>query len=57
MTAILHCRDAGFDCDAVVRGDTVDDVMAQVRPHAADVHHVQVDEAMEEQLRPLITTS
>lgn len=57
MTAILHCRDAGFDCDAVVRGDTVDDVMAQVRPHAADVHHVQVDEAMEEQLRPLVTTS
>lgn len=55
MTKILHCRDAGFDCDAVVRGETVDEILAQVRPHAASTHHVQVDGPMEDQLRPLIS--
>jgi predicted small metal-binding protein len=38
----MKCRDAGFDCDAVVRGETVDDVFAQVGPHAKDVHGVDV---------------
>jgi predicted small metal-binding protein len=54
MTKILHCRDAGFDCDAVVQGDTVEEVLSQVRPHAADVHGVNVDTGMEDQLKPLI---
>src|SRR3712207_7387800 len=38
----LKCRDAGFDCDAVVQGETVDDVMAQAGPHAKEVHGVDV---------------
>ncbi len=38
----LSCRDAGFDCDAVVRGDSVDDVMAQVGPHAKEAHEVDL---------------
>lgn len=54
MAKILHCRDAGFDCDAVVRGDTVEDILAQVRPHAADTHQVKVDGDMERELTPLI---
>jgi predicted small metal-binding protein len=32
----LVCRDAGFDCDAVVRAETDEDVLAQVRPHAQE---------------------
>lgn len=55
MTKILHCRDAGFDCDAVVSGETAEDIMAQVRPHAADVHGVTVNPEMERQLSALIT--
>jgi predicted small metal-binding protein len=46
----LKCRDAGFDCDAVVQGDSVDDVLAQVGPHAAEVHGVEVTPEMREQL-------
>lgn len=38
----LHCRDAGFDCDAVVQGESLDDVMAQAGPHAKEVHGVDV---------------
>jgi predicted small metal-binding protein len=54
MTKILHCRDAGFDCDAVIRGDTVEDILAQVRPHAAAEHGVSVDAGMESQLAGLV---
>ncbi len=57
MTKILHCRDAGFDCDAVVQGATAEEILEQVRPHAAEAHDTQVTPAMEEQLRPLIRES
>ncbi len=56
MTMILHCRDAGFDCNAVVRGDSVDEIMAQVRPHAAEAHSLNVTNDVERQLVPLIHT-
>lgn len=54
MTKILHCRDAGFDCDATVRGESTQDILDQVRPHAAHAHNVQVDEPMAKQLEGLI---
>lgn len=54
MTMILHCRDAGFDCDAVVTGDTLDEVMAQVVPHAAAVHGVEVTPTVATQLGGLV---
>lgn len=54
MGKILHCRDAGFDCDAVVLGETQEEILDQVRPHAADAHGVQVGPAMESRLRELI---
>lgn len=54
MSKILHCRDAGFDCDAIVRGETTDDILAQVRAHAPAAHDVEVDKNMEQQLEPLI---
>ncbi|WP_409330430.1 DUF1059 domain-containing protein [Trujillonella humicola] len=50
----LRCRDAGFDCEAVVRADTVDDVLAQVGPHAEQVHGVRVTPELAGQLRSLV---
>ena len=50
----LRCRDAGFDCEAVVQAETTEQVMEQVRPHARDVHGVEVTPDMEEQLTSLI---
>ena len=50
----LKCRDAGFDCEAVVHGDSADDVMAQVGSHAKEVHGVDVTPDMETQLRGLV---
>lgn len=54
MTKFLHCRDAGFDCDAVVEGATVEDILRQVRPHAEQAHQVTLDAAMEAKLLALI---
>lgn len=50
----LACRDAGFDCDAVVQADTDEEVMAQVRPHAQAAHGVEVTPEMERQLAGLV---
>ena len=50
----LVCRDVGFDCDAVVHGETVDDVMAQAGPHAKEVHGVDVTPAMAGRITPLV---
>jgi predicted small metal-binding protein len=50
----LKCRDAGFDCDAVVHGETEDDVMAQAGPHARDAHGVEVTPEMAGQIRTLV---
>jgi predicted small metal-binding protein len=38
----LRCRHIGFDCDAVAHGESVDDVMARVGPHAKEAHGVDV---------------
>lgn len=54
MVKVLHCNDAGFACDAVVRADTTEELLAQVRPHALEVHGVTVDDALEQRLVPLV---
>ena len=38
MAKELHCRDVGFDCDAVVRAESDEEVLAQVAEHAKAVH-------------------
>jgi predicted small metal-binding protein len=50
----LRCRDAGFDCDAVVQGESDDEVLAQAGPHAEQEHRVQVTSEMKQQLAGLI---
>jgi predicted small metal-binding protein len=42
----LRCRNAGFDCDAVVEGETTDEVLAQAGPHVKEVHDVDVTPKM-----------
>jgi predicted small metal-binding protein len=38
MTKELHCRDVGFDCDAVVSGENDEEILVQVVEHAKGVH-------------------
>lgn len=51
----LQCSDVGFECDAVVRADTEDEVMTQVSEHARDVHGMtEIDDETEIQIREQI---
>jgi predicted small metal-binding protein len=55
MTRELNCSDVGFDCEAVVRADTDEEVMAQVATHAREVHGLeQIDASTEQQIRSVI---
>lgn len=50
----LRCRDAGFDCNGVVKGQTPDEVLQKAAVHASEVHQVQVTPEMAKQIAPLI---
>jgi predicted small metal-binding protein len=51
----LNCRNLGFDCDAVVRADSDEEVMAQTATHAREVHGLQqIDADTEQKIRTLI---
>ena len=55
MTRELNCRDTGFDCDAVVRADSDEEVMAQVAAHVREVHGLeQIDADTDQQVRSQI---
>ena len=48
------CRDAGFDCDAVVHGQDDEEVMAQAGPHAKEAHCVDVTPELGARIKTLI---
>ena len=50
----LHCRDAGFDCEGVIKAATDEEVLTQAAAHAREVHGVQVTPELAGQLRTLI---
>lgn len=50
----LHCRDAGFDCEGVIKASTEEEVLQQAAQHAQDVHHVTVTPQLAQQLQTLI---
>ena len=51
---ILHCRDAGFECEGVIRGKGEDEVMNQAAKHALEVHGVSVTPELAAQLKKMI---
>lgn len=47
MAKLLRCRDVGFDCDAEVRAETEEALLALVAEHAREVHGLpEVDDAV-----------
>jgi len=50
----LHCKDAGFDCDGVVRAETDEQVLQGAAQHAREVHGVEASPEMAQQLKGLI---
>jgi predicted small metal-binding protein len=57
----LACRNAGFDCDAVIRGNSEEEIMANTAKHAIKEHNMKPEEIaseeFEEHVRSLITTA
>jgi predicted small metal-binding protein len=55
MTRVLHCADAGFECDKTIEGESDDEVMSKAADHAREAHGLdEVDEEMSAKLRSLI---
>jgi predicted small metal-binding protein len=50
----LYCRDAGFDCEGVIRANSEEEVLRLAAQHAQEVHGVSVTQEMAEQLKSLI---
>ncbi len=50
----LYCRDAGFDCEGVIRANSEDEVLNQAAKHASEVHGVTVTSELAEKLKTLI---
>ena len=42
----LKCRDAGFDCEGVIQGESTDEVLDLAGQHAKEVHGVDVTPEM-----------
>jgi predicted small metal-binding protein len=38
MAETIHCRDVGFDCNEVIRGETREELLAKAAEHARKVH-------------------
>jgi predicted small metal-binding protein len=51
---VLHCRDAGFDCEGIIRANTEGEVLEQAAQHALIVHGVSVTPELAEKLQALV---
>ena len=50
----LNCRDAGFDCNGVIRAESEEEIMGQAAQHAHDVHGIEATPEMSAQLKNFI---
>ena len=50
----LRCSDVGFDCKAVVKANTDEEILRQAAEHAQAVHGVTITSEMAEQIRTKI---
>jgi predicted small metal-binding protein len=56
----INCREAGFDCDYVVRGETEEEVMKNGAEHAMRDHGMKEEDItpeMKQKIRGLIRSS
>ena len=50
----LHCNDAGFECDGVIRGESEEEILQQAAVHAKTEHNTEVTPELADQLKTLI---
>ena len=55
MSKTLKCRDAGADCDFVVRGDTEEELFRNALEHGREFHGMkEIPKDLQEKMRSLI---
>ena len=54
MAKVLRCRDVRPDCDAVVRGETEEEILEQAGKHVQSVHGTEVTAELVEAVRKVI---
>jgi predicted small metal-binding protein len=55
MAKVIHCRDAGVDCDFVVRGETEEDLFRKALEHGRSEHGMtEIPEDLKAKMRLLI---
>jgi predicted small metal-binding protein len=62
MEKIIHCRDAGFDCNGVIRAKTEEEALRLAAEHAKTVHGLkevtpQIVEKIKSVMRDVRTNS
>jgi predicted small metal-binding protein len=56
----INCREAGFDCDHIVKGETDEEVLKNGMEHAKNDHNMKEEDItseMKEKIRGLIRSS
>lgn len=55
MTKILKCRDLVTGCDAVIRGETEDEILRQAAEHSRSAHNVkEIPKSLRKKMHRLI---
>ncbi len=56
----ISCREAGFDCDHIVKGESEEEVMKNGAEHAMNVHGMKEEDItpeMKQKIKGLIRTT
>jgi predicted small metal-binding protein len=56
----INCKEAGFDCDHIVLGETEEEVMKNGIKHAKNAHNMQEEDItpeMQQKIKGLIRSS
>lgn len=55
MSKVVSCKDAGVECDFVMRGETEQDILQQAAEHARTAHNMtEIPPEVAEKLRGAI---
>jgi len=55
MPKVIRCRDAGVDCDFVVRGETEEELFRKALEHGRKFHGMkEINQELKEKMRSLI---
>lgn len=55
MSKVIRCRDAGVDCDFVVRGETEEELFRNALEHGRAFHGMkEISKDLQEKMRTLI---